>query len=760
MSTNPLVPGAGIGAAPAAAAQPRSKFKPIDPVRVLRQHMKLIVVTTLVGVVLGLGTWYVLRRVNPVWSSSAVLRVTGGVDDLERLSTGQVFQGNMEPVEFYIESEIYKIQSEGILIDALKRPEVRNTQWFQSYKSKKKSSQNEFDVNLAREELADDHLQVTNPRKSQLIKISANTPFEDDCQKIVNAILEVYLGQMQNATTNQVSSRSQTLVAERSRYQDDIRQLENQISEFALEHDLTNLDTRLEEAALATTLLVEARGEKSFELTAYQKAYDSAMQKRDAGGGPSPEDILRVSAEEPIALRDERLRSLREQREVVMHDFGINHRMTKTIDRQIAAVEAERDREIERLLREQEEAMINGYKTAIESAKEEIAEFDMQIDDLRQRLIDLNQHQTKYDNLRAELERAQENNDLIEQQLSKVRVTMGLSEAVPVQLQTRATRPELVFPEIKIVVPVVTLGLLGLVVGVVFLREMMDQSIKSPADVKLLKETELLGSIPDPSEDASGPDSADRVVQTYPTGLLAESYRQVRTSLLGKMDRRGYKTLVIASAQPGSGTSTVVYNLATSLAMNGRKVVVIDANFRRPSQHKFVNADNDRGLVDVLLYGADLDDMLYQMQDPDVALLPTGRAADAPPELLECPKFRSLLAELETRFDIVLIDTPPALISSECQVLSKLTDAMAVVIRASSDKRGMIDRMVGQFDGQRADMLGLILNGVQSNVGGYFRSSFRDFYRYRENGHANGRGNGRSRRDSVDVELPESVDVK
>jgi capsular exopolysaccharide synthesis family protein len=285
----------------------------------------------------------------------------------------------------------------------------------------------------------------------------------------------------------------------------------------------------------------------------------------------------------------------------------------------------------------------------------------------------------------------------------------------------------------------------------------MDQSIKSPSDIKLLNEAELLGILPHADEDPSGPSSVERVVEKYPTGLLAEAYRQVRTAILGKMDRRGYKTLLIASAQPGAGSSSVAHNLATSLAFNGRKVAIIDTNFRRPAQHQFVNADNDRGLVDVLLYGASLDDMLLTVHDPDLSVLPTGRAGDAPPEVLESARFRSLMAELETRFDIVLIDAPPALLSSECQLLSKHVDAIAVVVRAGNDKRGMIDRMAGQFTGHRADMLGIILNGVQSSVGGYFRASFRDFYRYRENGAAtNGKGNGRDRRRTP--EMAEAVD--
>ncbi|HEX7010998.1 MAG TPA: hypothetical protein VF184_13530, partial [Phycisphaeraceae bacterium] len=93
----------------------------------------------------------------------------------------------------------------------------------------------------------------------------------------------------------------------------------------------------------------------------------------------------------------------------------------------------------------------------------------------------------------------------------------------------------------------------------------------------------------------------------------------------------------------------------------------------------------------------------------------------------------------ETRFDLIVIDAPPALLTSDTQVLSKHVDAMALVVRAGSDKRGMVERMVRQLDGHRADILGLVLNGVQTSAGGYMRKNYREFYRYRQNGKV---GNG------------------
>ncbi len=748
MSNNPVPPIPGPGAPPSDV----SRFKPIDPLRVLRQHARLLSVVAIMGVVIGIGVWYGLAKTMPQYASYAQLRVSEGIVDMDRVRTGDIFSGPVAAMESYIKSEVYKVQSEAILTQALNNPTVRNSHWFTDYQTKKGTP----DFNKARDDLLDDHLSVSMIRGTQLIRLMVTTSYREDCQKIAQAIVDVYLKRVGTDTDNRVGSRRRSLVTERNLLDRDIANLTEEIEEFARDHDLTSLDTRLDEAAQVMAQRISDREELNKELTTLRKAYDAALEKQAAGGGPTASDILGASQDDAIRIRDERLRSLREQREVSLHDYLENHRVIKSIDRQIAATENERDREIERLLREQEEATLSGYKQAIEGMTETVNDYDTQVIELQQKLVDLNVHQTTYLNKVAKVEEAKDSRKRIENSLSEVRLIEDMAEARPVQIQSNPSIPELVFPKIEVIVPVVTFLMVAFVGGIVFARELFDQSIKSPADVKLLKEAELLGILPHADEDPSGPSAVERVVEKYPTGLLAEAYRQVRTALLGKMDRRGYKTLLIASAQPGAGASSVAHNLATSLAYNGRKIVIVDTNFRRPAQHQYVDADNDRGLVDILLYDASLDDMLLTVQDPDFSVLPTGRAGDAAPELLDGARFRSLLAELETRFDVVLIDAPPALLSSECQVLAKQVDAVAAVVRAGNDKRGMIDRMVGQFAGQRSDLLGIVLNGVQSSVGGYFRSSFRDFYRYRENGEANGKTNGRGRRRVS--ELAEPVD--
>ena len=111
-------------------------------------------------------------------------------------------------------------------------------------------------------------------------------------------------------------------------------------------------------------------------------------------------------------------------------------------------------------------------------------------------------------------------------------------------------------------------------------------------------------------------------------------------------------------------------------------------------------------------------------------VLPTGNGNAAAPEHIEPQTFPRSVKGLRARYDIVLYDAPPALITSDAQMLARTVDAFALVSRAETDTRGMIQRMMRQLDGQRASLLGVILNGVRGTHGGYFRRSYQDFYSY------------------------------
>jgi len=237
---------------------------------------------------------------------------------------------------------------------------------------------------------------------------------------------------------------------------------------------------------------------------------------------------------------------------------------------------------------------------------------------------------------------------------------------------------------------------------------------------------------PDVDEDPSGRDRIEGVVKELPDGLMAEAFRQMRSEVLSRMDRCGHKTLMLVGAQADCGVSALTNNLAVSLMHNRRKVLVLDANMRRPSQHMLFGTPQAPGLTDVLLDQVSLDKAIVNGQEPGLAVLPAGQNGLIWPETFEGQGFRDLLAKLQTQFDLILVDAPPALIASESQLLTKAVDAVVVVVRAMGEKRGMVGRLLGQLGGQRADVLGVVLNRAQTSAGGYFRESYQAFYQYRD----------------------------
>jgi len=410
----------------------------------------------------------------------------------------------------------------------------------------------------------------------------------------------------------------------------------------------------------------------------------------------------------------------------------INHRETKNLIRQEAQL---RQSLVQDILIKQQVISNERRRSAeaqLESLKRNRAEVESELKQLDDKRSALKQRLSEWESYQEEKAILAEQQKVLNQAMFNKELLDDRPDIDQIKLVEPPTEAQMTWPKWQMLIPATTLLFLGIVTGLLFLREMLDQRVMSPADVGLIPDADMLGMLPDSKEDPSGTTAVDRVVERQPTGLLAESYRQVRTAVLARMDRRGYKTLAVTSPQPGAGTTTVAHNLATSFAMNNRQVLLVDANFRRPSLGETYGIDARRGLVQVLRGEAELHEVVHELEGVGLSVLPAGDVSEATPELLECSMLRTLLGRLETRYDLVVIDTPPVLLAADCQLLTKTVDAIAIIVRAGRDKRGMLSRTIRQLDGQRADVLGTILNGVRTSVGGYFRKSYQQFYRYAE----------------------------
>jgi len=701
-----------------------SKFKPVDPMRVIRANWLWLTLALIVGMGFGYGAWYTLNKYVPKYTSEAQFAVE--LSNIDSIS-GRLRLSDIEPL---IKDEVSALTNEPTLRQVLRNEQVQDTEWFKQFND---------NMDDALEDLEDNVVHASDIRGTTLFFATATTQSEDDALIILTALTNEFMRQKSEEENNR-SQQQRTAAERRQRDADNaLVAIRNERDNFLRTRSVDTLQANTGVAAIRVRNLTE-------EIDLLTKDYNSLvatrslMLDRQADGDftPSDQERQQIETSGQIVGIDQQLRQLRVQLASYQRDFGPQHRLVLNVESQVARLEEERlnafDEQSRTLFRGMLDQAQNGVailEQRIAQAETALAEWETKQQDFNR---ELQQYNTELQALTRAEQQAEDELAAANEQLSELRDMDDTNSYVEVTNQYAPTKAKKSFPPgPEILIPGGGVLMLGLVTGLIFLREVMDQRIRSAADVKMVPDATLVGMIPAADEDPYGGKTIERVVENKPSGLLAESFRQLRTSVLSKIDRRGYKTVMLLSAKPSAGVTTIVQNLGASCALSGRRVLIVDANFRRPGMAKLMGLGGQPGLADLLNGGQSVDNalkLIQASQTQGLSLLPAGNASSASVELFESPRFRELMARLEAEFDLVIIDAPPALLTSDAQLLARHVDAMVLVSRARTDTRGMLQRMYRELDGQRADILGIVLNGVQASVGGYLKRNFREFTEY------------------------------
>lgn len=296
--------------------------------------------------------------------------------------------------------------------------------------------------------------------------------------------------------------------------------------------------------------------------------------------------------------------------------------------------------------------------------------------------------------------------------------------ASPAEAPSTPTRPN---PPLYMALGVMA----GLFTGVsaAFVREHMDDTVTVALQLQSGAQLPMLANIPtspvlkalDSKSASASSTSETSPLLNDPRSAAAESFRSLRTAIHVAARSGRLRSLLVTSPLFGEGKSTVAYNTAIAFAMAGKRVLLLDADMRKPSQHRLFDRPCTPGLSDVLQKQTKLSDAIVKHRTvPSLSLLPAGSDTSSSAELLDSSEFDVLLATLNESYDLIIADSPPVLLVSDARILSEKFGATLAVVRARQTTKTVLKSLSSVLELSGSQAVGLVLNGVDMNSIDYF----------------------------------------
>lgn len=694
---------------PAAGGPPRGgrqQAPTIDPVRILRQHAWLLAGTGVAGLVLGTVANFVLLFAYPLWGGSVLFEIRPEVTGAKDAVTREIVQD--EAIARLGQTESAKMISKSVLEAAMKAPDVGTTKWGQYYSS----------VDERVKEL-EDTLRVGHRRGTQLFSVTWRTWEKSDVPVILNRVADTYMAARDSEENERTARSKGQFESKKGQVEEEIRTIKTEIQDFIRSKGITAGSERDLADQRSTENLARLRDDTIRDLTLAQARLDSIDRKINE---QRFEDEDRRRALEDMSIRqlEQNLQQIQVGLNSSRERFGEEHPQVKDLMQREAAGRA-------RLKSAIDEAMsrnlladkidfsqrVSGLKALVEKQTLDLTEAQKKLQELTAQISALDALKEQLE--QKELERADLQNLIVQLDLLQAR-----EDARRVRLVQRATTPkEIDFPQLKFMMPGGAVLALLVVAGILFLREFLDQRVKQPSDLAGVGGSRLVGVIPDLEDDPAAPKAAELVVSEMPGSTTAEMFRQLSANVRKAMDAGGLRSLAVVTAHPGGGTTTTVSNLAASLHAAGRTVAVVDANLRRPRLAAVFGIDADGAGLGDLLAGRSVE----PQEAHGIAVFGPGTPESRVYERLSTDEMRRILARLRERYQVVIVDLPPALVAGESMVVADCCDASLLVVRAEKDERGLVGKFVHQLQETRSVLVGTVLMRPSHTIGGYFKKN-------------------------------------
>ena len=697
--------------------------KVIDPLRIARQNVIPLVAAGFAGLVIGVIFYVLALLFFPKWGGQVVFEISPELSTADDILSNDRRTADM--VTRLARTEMSRLMSPDVLRNALQKRDIRSTKWSEQFVEKGTFNANEALVVL------EDELGTSHPRDTNTFKASWSGTSRSDVPVILTAVQQAYLDALTGLSDSKYNSNLKTFSDQLRELEDQILYLETDKQNFVRENNITSLNEAVNERNDRIESLNRQLAETRQNAQLLASRVSQLRSKIDGQLDPTEEEV-RTAEQEPV------LRNLK----TLIHDYRVqlgsersrfsdDHPTVRRLQRQLTSVEGEYDTALNEVIQRN---LTASYKESTDSLSSQESLLEQLEADHAETTTSLRDYASALGSLQSldrRLDTAMEDRDELSRLIANLNQVRVRADAAKVTVMQTATLPkERSFPKIQVVVPACIFVCVGLVAGIIFVREFLDNRLKYPSDFAALPGARLLGVIPDISDDPTGVQETEMVVRDEPDSVIAETYRQAASRVVKDLEASGSKSLLLMSGMPEAGTTTIAANLAASIAATGRKVIVVDANFRRPRlESAALVAPARQGLGDVLSGETPVDSVIVSTPD-SLDIIGAGSEQNRVFEKLNTRTFDETLALLKQEYDMVLIDGPPGVVSGDALMLASKCDSALLVVRSGSEERGLVGRLINQLGQMEASFIGVIFNRPRNTAGGYFKKNFRTMANY------------------------------
>jgi succinoglycan biosynthesis transport protein ExoP len=568
-------------------------------------------------------------------------------------------------------------------------------------------------------------IEIEPVKESRTAIIKARHRYPKWAQRLANAAVGAYI-EYNLQTRRQITlDAAGWLTSQAKELKTRMDEAEDRLLEFKREKQI--LSVSLEDRQNITSQRLQDMNQTLNHLQAQRIALDARRKQiLDIREAKQPLDTIdKVIASPLVQQLKESYFKLQETQAELSSKYLPDHPKAKTIDEKIQLVRQNINAEIDNVLGSIE----TEYRTLVENERS----LQREITKVKGEAQGINEHEIEYNRLK----RVSDNYTSLYQLVLKRQKEASLSahqETNNVYKLDSAIEPRIpVYPRINLnLLLAAVVGLLG-GIGLAFFLEFLDNTIKTQEDIEQHLQLPFLGIVPSIKLEAGEDDEVvplrDQYLVSHPKSSVAECFRTVRTNLLFMSPENPSRRMLVTSASPQEGKSTVVINLGITMAQSGSKILLLDTDMRRPRLHKTFGIQSGLGLTTAILGEAEVENVIFHSDVSRLDILPCGPIPPNPTELFHTERFLHLIDHLSEKYDRLIFDSPPILVVADPLILSRSMDGVVLVIKSSQTSREIVKRAVRQMTDVKSRILGTVLNDIDLQHRDY------SYYYYRQYGY-------------------------